>query len=182
MCLTVPFHNLSPGPLWSSSWSGALYFIHHAVLSLFCCYVIYPNLSVSSLLGNLSFSIMPHIHLTILISARWSATSFSFLTGQVSLPCNIPLRAQWLYNLPLIINDMSMLVSSGTNCLNLFQPIRILASTAAWELTPSLTETWFCLSSTCARQESLTVSSRKPCTQKHCYQQFSWWFFYVMQS
>ena len=25
--LTVLFHNLSPGPLWSSSWSGALDFI-----------------------------------------------------------------------------------------------------------------------------------------------------------
>ena len=24
-CLTVPLHNLSPGPLWSSSWSGTLY-------------------------------------------------------------------------------------------------------------------------------------------------------------
>jgi len=26
-CLTVLFHNLSPGPLWSSSWYGTLYFI-----------------------------------------------------------------------------------------------------------------------------------------------------------
>jgi len=34
------------------------------------------------------------------------------------------LRRQLLYNLPLIINDTSLLVSSGTNCLNLFQPIR----------------------------------------------------------
>ena len=30
-CLTVLFHNLSPGPLWSSSWSRALYFILHAI-------------------------------------------------------------------------------------------------------------------------------------------------------
>jgi len=42
---------------------------------------------------------------------------------QVSLPCNMLLRTQLLYNLPLIINDTSLLVSSGTNCLNLFQPI-----------------------------------------------------------
>ena len=41
------------------------------------------------------------------------------------------LRTQLLYNLPLIIKDMSLLVSSGTSCLNLFQPIRIQASTAA---------------------------------------------------
>jgi len=33
MCLTVLFHNLSPGPLWSSSWFGALYFISHAFLT-----------------------------------------------------------------------------------------------------------------------------------------------------
>ena len=31
------------------------------------------------LTGTLSFTITLHIHLTILISARWSATSFSFL-------------------------------------------------------------------------------------------------------
>jgi len=33
MCLTVLFHNLSPGPLWSSSWFGDLYFISHAFLT-----------------------------------------------------------------------------------------------------------------------------------------------------
>ena len=31
-CLTVLCHNLSPGSLWSSSWSGALYLIFHAFL------------------------------------------------------------------------------------------------------------------------------------------------------
>ena len=48
--------------------------------SLFCCNTnamwSIPHLSLSSLLGNLSFGLTPHIHLTILISARWSATSF----------------------------------------------------------------------------------------------------------
>ena len=63
--------------------------------SLFCCNTnamsSIPSLwlSLNSLLGSLSFSLTPHIHLTILISACWSATTFSFLTGQVSLPCNI---------------------------------------------------------------------------------------------
>jgi len=90
-----------------------------------------PNLSLSSLLGNLSYTLMPHIHLTILISGSWSATSYSFLTGQVSLPCSILFRTQLVYNFPLIINDTLLLVSSGTNCLNLFQPIQSLASTAA---------------------------------------------------
>jgi len=60
---------------------------------------------------------------TILISARWSVTSFSFLTGQVSLPCSILHRTQLLYSLPLLINDISLLVSNGTNCLNLFHPV-----------------------------------------------------------
>jgi len=48
-----------------------------------------PSLSFNPLLGILSCSFMPHIHLTILISALWSSTSFSFLKGQVSLPCSI---------------------------------------------------------------------------------------------
>jgi len=60
-----------------------------------------PSLSLKSLLGTLSFTLTLHIHLTILISTRWSATSFSFLTGQVSLPCSILLRTQLLYSLPL---------------------------------------------------------------------------------
>jgi len=76
----------------------------------------------------MSFTLTLHIHLTVLISAHWSATSFSFLTGQVSLPCSILLRTQLLYSLPLLINDISLLVSNGANCLNLFHPIRILAS------------------------------------------------------
>jgi len=89
-----------------------------------------PSLSLNPLLGILSCNFMPHIHLTILIAGCWSATSFSFLTGQVSLPCNILLRAQLLYSLPLTFNDISLLVSNGTNYLNLFHPIRILFSTA----------------------------------------------------
>ena len=73
------------------------------------------------------------------ISHLWNTTSFSFLTGQVSHPCNILLLTQPLYSLPFIVNDISLLVSSdtnclkfsGSNCLNLFYPIRIPASTAA---------------------------------------------------
>ena len=60
------------------------------------CHLILVSLS-TLLLALVNFT--PHIHLTILISALWSATSFSFLTGQVSLPCNILLRTQLLYNL-----------------------------------------------------------------------------------
>ena len=70
-----------------------------------------PSLSLISLLGTLSFTLTSHIHLTILISALWSATSFSFITGQISLSCNKSLGTQLLYSLPLIINDI--LVSNG---------------------------------------------------------------------
>ena len=52
------------------------------------------NLSLNSILGTVSFILMQHIHLTILICACWSANSFSFLTGQVSLPCIILHRTQ----------------------------------------------------------------------------------------
>jgi len=98
-----------------------------AVVARFCHLIL---VSLNRFLGTLSSSLMPHIHRTILISACWSATSFSFLTGQVLLPCNILLHTQLLYNLPLTINDISLLASNGTNCLNLFYPIRILVSTA----------------------------------------------------
>jgi len=60
--------------------------------NLFCCstkiILSIPNLSLSltSLLGTLSFTLTSHTHLTILISSHGSATLFSFLTGQVSLP------------------------------------------------------------------------------------------------
>ena len=58
---------------------------HH---NLFCCSIntiSIPSLSLNSLLGILSFTLTLHIHLTTLISAGWSATSFSFLTGRFSL-------------------------------------------------------------------------------------------------
>jgi len=103
--------------------------------NLFCCSTkiisSIPSLSLHSLRGTLSFALTLHIHLTVLISALWSAILFSFQTGQVSLRYSILFRTQLLYNLPLLINDISLLVSNGTNCRDLFHPIRILASAAA---------------------------------------------------
>jgi len=143
---TTSFHVLFGLPLGLElSTSYSIHFFSQSVSSfrstcpyhrnLFCCssniISAIPSLSLNSLHGTLSFTLTLHIHLTILISARWSATSFSFLTGQVSLPCSILLRTQMLYSLPLLINDISLLVSYGTNCPNLFHPIQILASTAA---------------------------------------------------
>jgi len=86
---SVFFHNLSPSFLWSTSWHGTLhsYSINFFIQSLssfhstcpyhrnlFCCSteIMSPNpsLSLNPLLGTLSCSLTPHIHLTILISAR----------------------------------------------------------------------------------------------------------------
>ena len=74
MSLTVLSENLSPGPLWSSSWPRTLNFILHAFL--------HPIIIIFS-------QHMPIPTQPVLISARWSTTTFSFLTGQVSLPCNM---------------------------------------------------------------------------------------------
>jgi len=129
-CLAIFLHNLCPCRLlWFTSCSGALHLIFHTFLHpisvffsqhmpiplqrKFCCSInmisYIPSLSLNSLLGTLSFVLTLHIYLTILISARWSATSFSFLTGQVSLPCSILLHTQLLYSLPLLITDISLL-------------------------------------------------------------------------
>jgi len=74
---------------------------HH---NLFCCstkiMTSNPSLSLNPLLGTLSCSLMKHINLTILISVCWSTTAFSFFMGQISLPCNILILAQRLYDLP----------------------------------------------------------------------------------
>jgi len=65
-CLTVLFQNLSPCSLWSSSWSWTLYFTHahtiaacFAVIPMLChLFLISLSLSLCSLLGNLSFSLL----------------------------------------------------------------------------------------------------------------------------
>jgi len=79
--------------------------------NLFCCSteIMSSNhsLSLNPLFGTLSCSLMPHIHLTVLIYACWSTTSFCFLTGPVSIPRNILLRKQLLYNFLLTNNDIS---------------------------------------------------------------------------
>jgi len=87
ICLTVFLHNLCSSLLsllWSTSWSGTLHFILHTKSSpnhclLFAthahtnatCFAVVPRLcylilfSLNSLLGTLSFTLMPHIHLMI---------------------------------------------------------------------------------------------------------------------
>jgi len=113
--------NLAP-PLYTpyiSSPNHCLLFATHAH-TIATCSAVVPRLcnpilvSLNLLLGILSCNFTTHIHLTILISTRWSTTSFFFLMGQVSLSCNILLRTQLLYNLPLTFNDIAVLVSNGT--------------------------------------------------------------------
>jgi len=51
-----------------------------------------------------------------------------------------------MYSLPLTINDIFLLVSNGTNCLNLFHPIRLLVSiTASSSLSMAATHNDECL-------------------------------------
>ena len=98
-CLTVFLHNLCPSffglPLGlASSTLYSIHFFTHSLSyfrstclyhrNLFCCSTEImssdPSLSLNPLLGTQSYSLTPHINLTILISAHWSAPSFSFLT------------------------------------------------------------------------------------------------------
>ena len=124
--LTVLSDNLSPDPLWSSPWSWTLSFILHTFLHPIII-IFSQRMPIPTQPVLLQIPMLCHLYL-VSLSAPYLI--FSFLTGQVSLPCSMLLCTQLLYNLPLIIRDTSLLVSSGTSCLNLFQPIRILASTA----------------------------------------------------
>ena len=59
------------------------------------------SLALNLLLKNPSVILMPHINL---ISAHWSVNSFSFFTGHVSLPCNLQLCTQLVYNFPRAVS------------------------------------------------------------------------------
>jgi len=87
ICLTIFLQNFAPRALWSTSWFGALhlhtfFFFTHVAIgahTIAACFAVvqrlFPSLSLNSLLGTLSFTLTLYIHLTILISARWNATS-----------------------------------------------------------------------------------------------------------
>jgi len=126
------FFTISPCFLWFTFWPGTLIHFFTQSLSSFrsnahtiaTCFAVVPRLchlilvSLSTLYLELFCSLTPYIHLTISSLLAEVPPHFPFfLTGQVSLPCTI-LRAQLLYNLPLTISDISLMVSNGTNCLN----------------------------------------------------------------
>jgi len=111
-CFTAFLHIFCPSPLiYFLAWNPPLHTPYisspnHCLLfathfhTITTCFAVVLRLChlflvcLSTL--TLSFALMSHIHLTILISACWSAIAFSFLRGQVSLPCNMPLHTQLL--------------------------------------------------------------------------------------
>ena len=88
LCAWQSLHNLSPSPFWT----GTLHFILH-----------FLTLSLSSFHNSHAHA---NAHVTILVSACWSATTFYFLTGHISLPYNILLHTQLLYSLPFFVSDI----------------------------------------------------------------------------
>jgi len=147
MCLTVFLHNLSLSPLVLPLDMAPCtsYSIHIFVQSLssvcnicpyhhklFCCSIeiMSSNLSLSlernTTWNSVFYLNMSHIHLAILVSACWSATSFSFPTDWVShvayyfahLLYSLSLSIQWCiligkkwYQLPEVISCNSVLQS-----------------------------------------------------------------------
>ena len=126
-CLTLFLHNLSKSSLVCLLvWNPALHtpyifspnhwllFAAH-VHTITTCFAVVPGLchlilvSFSTPNLELSYTLTSHIYLTIFNSACWSATSFSFVTGQVSFPCNIRLCTQLLHSLTLTQQQLQQL-------------------------------------------------------------------------
>jgi len=80
-CLTVFLHNLCPSFFRSTSWYDTLHFVVNTFLHPI---IVFFSQYMPIQLGTLSFSLTPHSHLTIFISARWSATP-QFLLLQANL-------------------------------------------------------------------------------------------------
>src|ERR1700690_114637 len=88
---------------------------------------------LSSSLLHLSFSVTPHIHLIIILSALSSLRISSALIGHVSLPYTITLCTHILYNFPFNLKETPPVVSIGPNLLKLIQALLtlfLLASSA----------------------------------------------------
>ena len=105
MCLAIFFHNLSPCPLWSTSWYGALtsYSIHFFTQSVssfrntcpYHCNLFCSSIKIISIIPSLSLTTWNSIfYLNITYPSdhshicSLSATSFSFLTGQGCCCCS----------------------------------------------------------------------------------------------
>jgi len=131
--LTVFFHNLSPSFLWPTSWPGlsTSYSVHfyylHPIIVFFLQHMPIPSqfcLAVVSKLCHLFLVSLstPYLELYLVVNATHPSEHSHLCLlkchlifhshGQVSLPCNILQCTQLLYNLPLTINNISLLVSN----------------------------------------------------------------------
>jgi len=99
--LTVFFHNLCPSFLCSTSWPGTLHFLLHTFLHPIIVFFSQHTHTITTCFAEV-------LRLCLLIPISLST---------------LYLELYLLYSLPLTINDISLLVSNGTNCLNLFHPI-----------------------------------------------------------
>jgi len=126
MCMTVFLHNLSKFYLvWLLAWhpslhtpyifspNRCLFFAAYAHTIATCFAIVLrsssnPSLSLNPLLGTLSCSLMPHIHLTILISARWSACELSGQRWEWSDGCVALRKSQNLANSKHLLEGTSL--------------------------------------------------------------------------
>src|SRR5579863_4451071 len=89
------------------------------------------KLSSSSCDLFLSFSVTPHIHLTIILSVLSSCCTLATFRGHVSLPYTITLCTHVLYIFPFIFNDIPLTVRIGASSLNFPQAHFTLVLTAS---------------------------------------------------
>ena len=127
MCVTVFFHNLSPSFRWSTSWPGTLHCILHTFLhqslssfcstcsyhrNLFCCSTEImssnPSLSLNPLLGALPWSLMSHIHLTILIFAAEEPPHYTSTHGSGRRYYILPLKFLSFFFFRRRISEMAL--------------------------------------------------------------------------
>src|SRR5208282_764082 len=97
-----------------------------------------PSRCLNSSQVFLSFSVTPHICLTIILSALSSLCLSSTFIGQVSLPYIIEILTHALYILSFSLRDAPLAVSIGFSSLNFFQAHPTLTRNAAPAPPPQL--------------------------------------------
>jgi len=118
-CLAVFLHNLCPSPLWCTSLSGPSSSYHTPYISLPNHCVLFATHAHTN---AICFAVVPILCFLFLVSQLFTWNSIFYFNAT---------HPSDHFHLSLIINDVSILVSNGTNCVNLFHPVRILFSTAA---------------------------------------------------
>lgn len=76
----------------------------------------------------LSHCVILHIYLTILISVRSNLPKSSAFAAQIPMPYRIPLLKHAANNLPCMCNEGSLDTSRGSNSVDFFHSLLILAS------------------------------------------------------